>query len=68
MGKTAVIRPAVELDAWVVMPKPIHGILVIRDTGVETPRRGVSTEWRPGILGAIINQCKSKGTIDVPIN
>jgi putative transposase len=63
--KTAVIRPTVHLDAWVVMPDHVHGIIAI----VETPRRGVSTEtrrgvstsnnWQPNSLGSIINQFKS---------
>ena len=48
------------------MPNHIHGILVIteRMTNVETPRRGVSTrsKWKPGTLGAIINQFKSIST------
>lgn len=47
--KTAIIRSNVELDAWVIMPNHIHGIIVIvpgiveTPRAVETPRRGVST-------------------------
>jgi REP element-mobilizing transposase RayT len=70
--KTAVIRPAVHLDAWVVMPDHVHGIIIktAADDGVETPRRGVSTprrgvstvtpnNWQPNSLGSIVNQFKS---------
>ncbi|TET35520.1 MAG: transposase [Anaerolineales bacterium] len=63
--KTAIIRSNILLDEWVVMPNHIHGILVIteRMPSVETPRRGVSTsKWKPGTLGAIINQFKSIST------
>jgi REP element-mobilizing transposase RayT len=69
---TEKIRKNVELGAWVIMPNHFHGILIIQndDKTVETPRRGVSTdklqrnpnhkpEWKPGCLGAIINQFKS---------
>lgn len=48
--KTPQIRPNVELDAWVIMPNHLHGILAITHQmpvskldAVETPRRGVST-------------------------
>jgi REP element-mobilizing transposase RayT len=64
--KTAIIRSNILLDEWVVMPNHIHGILVIteRMPSIETPRRGVSTtsKWKPGTLGAIINQFKSIST------
>ena len=74
LEKTPQIRTNVSLEAWVVMPNHIHAILVILEepgeraetpcTSVETPRRGVSTikNWRPGTLGAIINQYKSMCT------
>jgi putative transposase len=66
--KTAQIRPYVQLDAWVVMPDHLHGIIVIanpdgmsRDSPVETSRRDVSTgpRLRSHSLGAIIGQFKS---------
>ncbi len=76
--RTAIIRPYVSLDAWVIMPDHIHGIIHIdRDphdpSPVETPRRGVSTtfknntvghklEWHSGCLGASINQFKMSCT------
>lgn len=68
--KTAIIRPYVSLDEYVIMPDHFHGIINIGErtpTIVETPRRGVSTtdklnnhqpKWSPGCLGAIINQFK----------
>jgi len=63
LEKTPHIRPDIRLEAWVVMPNHIHAIIVVDEIpGVETPRRGVSTNkknWRPGTLGAIINQYKS---------
>jgi putative transposase len=66
LQNTTKIRPNVNLDAWIVMPNHVHAIIVLT---VETPRRGVSSNprravstqinWRPGTLGAIINQFKS---------
>ncbi len=35
--KTAVIRPYVKLDAWVVMPDHFHGIIVITNDGDRAP-------------------------------
>ena len=52
---TQIIRPYINLETWIVMPNHIHAIIEI----VETPRRGVSTTWKSGTLGAIINQYKS---------
>ncbi len=70
--KTEIIRDKVRLDAWVIMPNHMHGIVVIEenaDHNVETPRRGVSTDNERGVstngglaagsLGAIIGQFKS---------
>ena len=37
--KSARIRAEIELDAWVVMPNHIHGILRITDVGGECNRR-----------------------------
>ena len=74
LEKTPQIRPNAALDAWVVMPNHIHAIIILTGTPyggtsdivVETPRRGVSTDdvptikpWKPGTLGAILNQYKS---------
>ena len=84
--RTGDLRPGVALDAFVVMPDHVHGVLWIdgdgrtaathgaaenaRDTGVETPRRGVSTghgapdvrPWRPGVLGAVVGRFKAACT------
>ncbi|TAK52971.1 MAG: transposase [Bacteroidetes bacterium] len=59
--RTPEIRPNIDLDEWIVMPNHIHGIIVIKDS-VETPRRGVSTTWKPNSLGSIVNQIKSVST------
>ena len=61
------IHPNYSLPAWVVMLNHIHAIIGIEDRlvpSVETPHRGVSTTkpWRPGVLGAVINQYKSACT------
>ncbi len=66
--KTSDVRPDVRVDAYVMMPNHIHGILIIDrnraltpgQPSVETPRRGVSTSrLAPDSLGAIIGQFKS---------
>jgi putative transposase len=61
--KTAHIRPYVTLDAWVIMPNHLHGIIAIAPVetprrDVQTPRRGVST-LHPNSLGSIIGQFKA---------
>jgi putative transposase len=35
--KTAMIRPGVQLDAWVVMPDHFHGIIIIANDGGRAP-------------------------------
>jgi len=65
--KTPQIRLNVDLDEWVIMPNHFHGIIILKSDGnvetpcraVETPRRGVSTGWKPDSLGSIVNQFKS---------
>ncbi|HCP08669.1 MAG TPA: hypothetical protein DIT25_02645 [Candidatus Moranbacteria bacterium] len=44
--KTAIIRPYVKFDEWIIMPNHLHAIIEICGNGVpvETPRRGVSTD------------------------
>ena len=64
--------PFVKLDAFVVMPNHVHGILIISgNNAVETPKLGVSTKpggknpkWNPGNLGVILNQYKRICTIN----
>ena len=61
--RTEVIRSNVRLDEWVIMPNHVHGIIILE--GVETPRRGVSTDeskWKANSLGSIINQFKGACT------
>ena len=65
--RTSVIRPNIWVDSWVIMPDHVHLIIRIEhQNGVETPRRGVSTEspnhWKPGSLGVIVNQFKGACT------
>ncbi len=59
--RTAVVRPHVRLDEFVVMPNHLHGILVINEGQGKTSHRDVSTKSRliPQSLGAIIGQFKS---------
>jgi REP element-mobilizing transposase RayT len=63
--------PFVVLDAFVIMPNHVHGIIVIdvQTPNAETPRLGVSAlntetkQWYPGTLGVIINQYKRACTM-----
>ena len=59
--RTAVVRPSVGLDEFVVMPNHVHGILVITEDQGKTSHRDVSTKpiLRPHSLGAMIGQFKS---------
>jgi REP element-mobilizing transposase RayT len=58
--RTAVVRPNVELDAFVVMPNHFHGIIIITDS-VGATRRVAPTRHtlQSKSLGAIIGQFKS---------
>lgn len=76
--KTEHVRGSVELDVFVVMPNHIHGIIVIKESFVETTgpvvshalettHRVVSTKnktktLKPNSLGAIVGQFKSIST------
>jgi REP element-mobilizing transposase RayT len=59
--KTAVIRPNIYLDAFVVMPNHLHGIIVIflNETPPVRATRRVAPTLQSGSLGAIIGQFKS---------
>ena len=60
--RTSVIRPDVELGAYVVMPNHLHGILVFRANvvyAVGATRRVATKTLQPGSLGAIMAQFKS---------
>lgn len=77
--RTGQIRPNVELDAFVIMPNHIHGIIVIRGNVGAT--RQVAPTKHPagpvsGSIGAIVGQFKSitakrinelRGTPRVPV-
>lgn len=61
--QTATVRSSVELDAFVVMPNHVHGILVITESVRATRRVApTSTTLQSGSLGAIIGQFKSTVT------
>ena len=64
--ETALMRPYISLDEWVIMPNHIHGIIISHnDEDVGTSCRDVSNEQprlRAKSLGAIINQIKSVST------
>ena len=56
--RTALIRPLVEVDLFVVMPNHLHGLLQISNTEAERiPEDG--TTMRANSLGSIIAQFKS---------
>jgi REP element-mobilizing transposase RayT len=67
--RTADVRQEVALDAYIVMPNHVHGIIVVQRgdsfEGIaapeKTPQRGVST-LASGSLGAIVNQFKGACT------
>lgn len=61
--KTAILREAVELDEYAIMPNHLHGIIMIKPL-VETPQRGVSVseDMKAVTLGTIISQFKSACT------
>lgn len=61
------LRPNVTLDAFVVMPNHIHGLLVVTDRDERAPAGGAGDAERSsgpaaGSLGAIIGQYKSAVT------
>lgn len=71
--RTALVRPHVTLDAFVIMPNHIHGIIVINDDAnpVGATRRVAPTTMTPeivragpasGSVGAIVGQFKSAAT------
>jgi REP element-mobilizing transposase RayT len=63
--RTAIIRPYVELDAYVVMPNHFHAILAITEDGSsKKPAPSAASETRPtgttrASVGAIMQQFKS---------
>ena len=61
--RTMEVRKNVDMDAFIVMPDHLHGIILITDQLVRATRRVAPTrrgpELRSGSLGAIIGQFKS---------
>lgn len=67
--------PFIILDAHIIMPNHMHGIITISKEELQTPNLGVSTtnsvalttpasrKWNPDSLGSIINQYKRICTI-----
>ena len=55
--QTATVRPAVELDLFVVMPNHFHGLIAISDEA--SYGQAVGKGMRPNSLGAIMAQFKS---------
>ena len=56
--ETPAVRPYVHLDAWIIMPNHLHGIIGIssESPAVQGPQ---NTSLNPHSLGAIIGQIKS---------
>ena len=64
LGRTAIVRPNVELGEYSIMPNHLHGILVFIDDGAYTVgaiRRVAPTKTtlKSGSLGAVMAQFKS---------
>ena len=59
--KTPQIRKNVSLDAWIIMPNHLHGIVVINnDGGNASVCRGGQGKMKSGSLGAVIGQFKTQ--------
>ena len=54
--RTAVLRPYLELDAFVVMPNHMHGVILIADENTDAVGR--AQPLAANSLGAIIGQFK----------
>ena len=66
--KTAQIRLNIQLDAWVIMPDHIHGIIITTPTDDPTltetshqdaPNPSKNPHWKPNSPGSMVNQFKS---------
>ena len=60
--KSARIRIEIELDAWVVMPNHVHGIVIITDGRCRGDRLVAPSGPRPRSLGAMMAGFKSAVT------
>src|SRR5207247_599205 len=58
--RTPAVRPNVELDAYVVMPDHVHGIIVItqRDEGAARPEATATLHSPARTIGAIVRGFK----------
>ncbi|MCJ7523957.1 MAG: transposase [Candidatus Aminicenantes bacterium] len=75
--RTSMVRPGIELDAFVIMPNHLHGIISIRlrrgvplerpvDVGDENrATRQVAPTLKPSTIGAILGQFKSNSTKEI---
>lgn len=54
--------PTIQLDAFVVMPNHIHGIIVV--TCADTPKTGATTRVAPTSLGVVVGAYKSSTTVE----
>jgi putative transposase len=61
--RTAIIRPDIQLDVFVIMPNHIHGIIVIEDESLDVGTHScASLQRKPRSLGSIIAGFKSAAT------
>lgn len=78
--KTSLIRPYIQLDAYVVMPDHFHGIIVIKPHEIDSlvgatrrvapagrPHAGRPNGPPPGSIGAIVGQFKMQTTKQINI-
>ena len=56
--RTEDLRSSITLDSWVVMPNHLHGIVCIDFDPNRPSEIDHTVRWKPGNLGAIINQFK----------
>ena len=64
--RTPVVRPNVGLDAWILMPNHLHGIIILQEAKLPRPLDAGAVpphlargELKPGSIGAIMGQIKS---------
>jgi putative transposase len=63
---TGLIRSTITLDAWVIMPNHVHGIIVIEETSsdltCQSDKQLEQRRWKPNTLGVMVNQYKGRCT------
>ena len=65
--KSAQVRTEIELDAWVVMPNHMHGIVMIKDDRGRNDRAAASRKIRPKSLSALVAGFKAATTTRINI-